>query len=129
MAAGLLAQVQSGAGFNAPGSNSLVAYTCPMSANYAVLHMRYQITCRAFAPAGFSTNSIGVQFFVGSYLYASSSTSSTNATPGSGPVSAGGASIMLGPGETITFTSSATGFGTGGNASCTYDILLTGYEG
>jgi hypothetical protein len=127
MAAGILAGVNSGAGYTASGSS--VIYTCPLAANYAVIHMDWAISSRALSNFGGAFDSQTV-LKVGSYIYAVVGSGSSNGAPGPTNGKNGTTSIMLGPGQSleITYQPTQTG-GSGGQGVAGWDILMTGYEG
>lgn len=138
MAAGVLAQLQASSAYLSPNPNqtltdTTVAYTCPLTANYAVVHMQYAISTTSSSTGGSSGNRSVAQLLVNGYSLASCT---ATAFSGGGFISqtgstSGGGSIMLGPGQTVSVTISATGQNpfAGSNAQANWNVLLTGYEG
>jgi len=106
MAAGILG-VNNGS-FTSPGalnsgSNTAVVYTCPAGATHAVVHAFFTVEAQTSATTGVSFSSMNVSLQVGSgggVVYSIQSPSSNSTTLGDGS-----ASVILGPGESISVVS------------------------
>jgi hypothetical protein len=108
------------------GTNTVVVYTCPAGVTGAVLHVFYSLTANASNPASNGTTRMNVTVTGGT----SGKVAGVAVATGAATVSdykEGSASVMLGPGESVSINS-VWNLGASGPASSSWTATVTGYE-
>jgi hypothetical protein len=125
MAAGVLANIAGTVSAPAGSPATATVYTCPLTANYAVVHISYYLLAAPVGGAGGQDYACQLVFTprTGDVFIDQCFGNTSSAAPAA---VTGSISAIIGPGESLNISAYRA---IAGSANGTYKVTVTGYEG